>query len=214
MRWCDFRTGATILVAALTVATGCQAAEDREEPTLTDPEPQVIPREEDDSLQVETIVIEGMEQRIRVLPYHAPVEFPKNFSTVVPEDMVVDYASSGEGDAVRFEAAFGGVRRPDALLSFTLLPEGTTLDDARILVGDLARQAGGARATNLPWAVEEWRVQPAGFIALAEHNERWFYFLAQYPAEFGDGMVPRIDLILRRWVFTSDQTPLVAAPSP
>jgi len=216
MRWCAFRTGTTMLVGWLALAAGCQASETGEEPTLTDPEPWVITREEDDSLQAETIVIEGMEQRIRVLPYHAPVEFPKNFFTVVPEGMVVDYASSGEGDAVRFEAAFGGVRQPDAHLSFTLLPEGTTLEDARITVGDLARRTGGARVApaDRPWAVEEWRVQPAGFVALAEHNERWFYFLAHYPAEFGDGMEPRIDLILRRWVFTSDGTPLIAAPSP
>src|SRR5690606_30458837 len=73
----------------------------------------------------ETIAIEGMPEVIEARVVEAPVAFPLGFTTVVPSDMAVDFASSGEGDALHVEAEFGGVRNPDATFIFLVMPEGT-----------------------------------------------------------------------------------------
>jgi hypothetical protein len=166
------------------------------------------------ALAQETIMIEGIPEVVLVMPFEPPVGFPLGFRTVVPADMRVQYASSGEGDAVRFEAAFGGVHRPEALLSFTVLPEGLESEEARGRVQEIAAAMGAVRAESAgpPWALDSYRLagEHAGFLALGEHREFWFYFLASYPPEFGDGLSPRIDLILRRWFWADDGTRLGA----
>jgi hypothetical protein len=116
--------------------------------------------------------------------------------------MVVEFMSSGEGDAVRFEAAFAGLHVPDASLAMVVLPAGTTADEAREWVSEIA--GGEPRETNgdrPPWMAEAYTIRGeySGFAALGGRGGRWFYFVASYPPEFGDGIGPRIDLILSRW---------------
>jgi hypothetical protein len=202
-----------VLPVSLALLGACRAPD---EPAFTSPvdtlglEAQV---QEPPPLVAETLYIEGMAEVIPVQTFRSPLGYPLGFSTVVPEDMVVEFVSSGEGDAVRIEAAFGGVRRSDVLLSFVTLPEGTDVADARQAAGEIARMNGGTEETDrarFPWADMVFRLgqETAGFIALGEHRDRWFYFLASYPPEFGDGMGPRIDLILRRWTWADDGTGL------
>jgi len=195
--------GGALLAAAIVLLAGCQAGAGDPEPTLTDPAPDVVPVEQEEPVAEEFVQIEGMGERIAVVRFQAPLEYPKDFLTVVPTDMVVDYATSGAGDVIRFEADFGGIRRPDAALSFTVLPEGTEPQEARATAIEIAREHGGTRHSPplRSWALEEWQIAPAGFLALAHHGHRWFLFVASYPPEFEDGMAPRIELILRRWTF-------------
>lgn len=94
----------------------------------------------------ETIAIEGESQRIEAYAFQPPVGFPVAFSTTVPADMEVEYESSGRGDAVRFIAVFGGVRRPDAALSFVVLPVGTDSAEAKLLFDARVAEAGGQEA--------------------------------------------------------------------
>jgi hypothetical protein len=200
------------LVALFAVFAGCKGTADLPEETT------VVSRRLPSSplglspVYTESISIEGMIEQIQVRDFEPPVGFPVGFGTVVPADMTVDFVSTGQGDAVRFEAAFAGIRRPDAALSFTVLPQGTDTADARRRVTAVA--AGlGARPRELAdgdWAMERYGLQgdTVGFLALGEHRAHWFYFLAQYPPEFGDGMGPRIDLILRRWRWADHNTGL------
>jgi hypothetical protein len=201
------------LVGGVALLTGCSdRTADGDLITQIEPEPAAPPIDDDVPVMREIIVVGGMEQQVDVVPFEAPPDFPKSFSTLVPLDIGVQFVSSGEGDVIRFEAMLGGVHRPDALLSFTVLPEGTSGDDGRELVADLARERGGQRhlSPDRPWADDNWQIPPTGFLALSQHGTRWFYFFADFPPELSAEMQPRIDLILRRWVFTSDGVPLMA----
>jgi hypothetical protein len=172
-----------------------------------------VATEPDTVLMMETILIEGMPERLLVRPFESPVDFPLGFSTVVPADMVVDFVSSGEGDAVRFEAVFGGIHRSDAMLGLIVPPNRPDAEEAREMVAGVASDLGGVQVSDpvFPGAIAGYRLvgEVAGFLALGQQNDQWFYFLAQYPPEFGDGMAPRMDLILRRWIWSDDATPLI-----
>ena len=153
-------------------------------------------------LESETLSIEGETEVIRVQAVVSPPSFPLAFTTVAPNDMLVDFLSSGEGDAVRFEAAFGGVHVPEAALVMMVLPAGTTAEDARDWVAEIAGGTPREPESDRPsWMAESYTIRGelSGFAALGERESRWFYFLASYPPEFGDGIGPRIDLILSRW---------------
>lgn len=160
----------------------------------------------------ETIAIEGETQHIQAYVFRPPVGFPVAFSTIVPADMEVGYETSGRGDVVRFIAVFGGIRRPDAALSFVALPAGADSTEAKLLFDARVAEVGGREADLRPgdWAIE--RARPgngsSGFLALGRQEAVWFYFEAGYPPEFSDGMGPRIDLVLRRWVWAGTGRPL------
>lgn len=160
----------------------------------------------------DTILIEGMPEVIVVRSIRSPAGFPLAFSTFVPGDIETDFISTGESDVIRFEAAFAGIPREDAALLFIVPLVTADAAATRQWVAEVALEQGAVRqsAPNLPWAVEEYRLQGemVGFIALGEHAGRWFYFQASYPPEFAEGMGPRLDLIFRRWRWGDDGTPL------
>jgi hypothetical protein len=163
-------------------------------------------------LPAETVYVEGMPEVMPVVAFRSPLAFPLGFETVIPADMGVDLASSGEADVVRFVAAFGGERRPDVSLTFAVLPAGVEAEEARSNIAALARMLGATERTEQipPWATRAYDAvaDTAAFLTLGQHRDHWFYLLARYPVEYGDGMAPRIDLILRRWVWLDDGTPL------
>jgi hypothetical protein len=163
-------------------------------------------------LPAETVYVEGMPEVMPVVAFRPPLAFPLGFETVIPADMAVDLASSGEADVVRFEAAFGGVRRPDVSLTFAVLPAEVEAEEARSNIAALARTLGATQRTEQipPWATHAYDAvaDTAAFLTLGRHRDHWFYLLARYPVEYGDGMAPRIDLILRRWIWIDDGTPL------
>jgi hypothetical protein len=145
---------------------------------------------------------------IAVQAFSTPPDFPLGFSTVVPEDMRVEHVGSGEGDVVRFEAEFGGVHRPEAVFSFTVLPGELTEAEAREQFASVAAVlgAGPQRGRRFPWTLDERILigDASGFVALGRHRDRWYLMALQHPPEYGDGMAPRVDLLLRRWRWISD----------
>lgn len=166
------------------------------------------------ALYADSIFVEGTVERIQVRDYQTPLGYPLGFRTVLPSDMAVGYHNSGRGDAVRFEAVFGGIRRPDVALEFTVLPNGMDEGEAIERVANLAIELDAIpRETNSgDFAQARYALggEEIGFIALGEHEGHWYVFVARYPPEFGDGMGPRIDLILRRWRWAADGAQLIA----
>lgn len=203
-------------------AAACAAAdraddpmdEDAGAPVAIDPTPTAASPPDTLATLAETVHIEGMPEVLPSRVFQSPDDFPLGFSTIVPADMEIELVRSAERDGVRFQARFGGVRSPAASLTFVALPEGASAEAARTVAADLASQVGGVRASDgqrYDWAVEEYRLEGgrSGFLALGEHRGVWFYILSAYPPEFGDGMGPRVALILRRWTW-SDGTALLA----
>ncbi len=160
----------------------------------------------------ETIHIEGMPEEIDARRFEAPGAFPLRFSTLIPADMAVGTAGADDPSVIRIEAEFGGVRRPDAELSIVVLPSGTDEERAVESVAAVVDTLAGAEAErgSIPWALRTYRLggSRSGFLGLGEREGRWFYILSAYPPEFGDGMGPRVDLILRRWSW-SDGSSLI-----
>lgn len=158
-----------------------------------------------------TIALEGMPEavQLRLIGEGLP------FSTYVPErDFVLEQASSEEGTGIRFIASFGGVKNPDAALSFFLPGERfTQLQMEELIAGSegVAESNGWtteklAEATfYCPWAVSAYRIsgekEIIGHACIGLHNDQAFYVIAVYPREYADGFGPRASLILSefRW---------------
>ncbi|MQA92439.1 MAG: hypothetical protein GEU90_19800 [Gemmatimonas sp.] len=161
----------------------------------------------------DTIMIEGTPQVMRIQPVIAPEGFPLDFRTAAPMDMRTGFNQSGGGESVRFEAEFGGVYSPQAFLGFTVLPAGTDEEEAGRIVQEMAAASDGTPVSppRDAWAVEEFRFggERAGFVALGWREDRWYYFTAQYPPEFGDGMGPRVGMILEQWRWGDGGEPLL-----
>lgn len=157
---------------------------------------------EDQVVSRDTILLEGNPEEIEVRQVRSPAGFPLSFTTTVPGDMDTSF----EANAVRFEAVFGGVRSPQAFLEVRVLGPGADREAAREAA---LAEAGDSpleevRPPRIEWAAEEYRRRGAdlGFLAIAERNGRWYYFNARYPAEYADGMGPRLGLVLDRWEWT------------
>jgi len=153
--------------------------------------------------------IEGMTETIAVDLLEAPKAFPLNFSTYMPDDMQVETVSSGEGDALRITAAFGEQPNEQAALTIFAFPARVNAQEARKVVDQTAQALGGTPREDrrYTWSTAEYQLQgeQAGFLALGEHDGISFYLLAAYPPELGDGMAPRIELILREWRWADGQ---------
>ncbi len=160
--------------------------------------------------RTDTIQVEGMPQAQRSLLFRAPWREPLAFSTYVPDDMIAE----SSGDTVRFIADFGGVRQDSAFVQVVALPPGITPDRARGRARRIAEGVGlqdpppAASGSELPWAIAEFAFRgsgcsapacPTGVVALAAHGGRYFLIRWQYPAEYGDGMGPRIRWLIEEW---------------
>jgi hypothetical protein len=161
----------------------------------------------------ETVLIEGMPEEMPVQSVESPVGFEPGFSTVAPADMLVSFDDTvAEVRGISFEADFAGIHRPEVRLEVLFLPDRTDAEDARLQVEVLADSLGAETGDRgeLLWASSVYDLgdDVFGFLALGQHNGRWFYVLSRYPPEFGDGMAPRVALILRRWTWSDDGTTL------
>lgn len=157
-----------------------------------------------DSL-VDHLRIEGAQEPMTFHLFRAPEGFPLGFSTYVPGDVDADVLSSGEGDAVRFTARFGGVPNEAALLSVHFPTEERSADDAQRRVREIAASHGAPERVSdgaFSWALEEYRFQTrdrVGRVALGRHAGRYFEVIVAYPPEMGDGFAPRAHRILGEW---------------
>lgn len=145
------------------------------------------------------VAVEGMPQVLPLYLYRPPQGFPLEFSTYRPAEL--QPVATPDARRLRLSAAFGGRANPRAGLEIVALA-GLDAGAARARVAALAARLDAAPVNpRQAWAVAEYRLGGgrAGFLALAVHEGKWFYVLADYPAEFGDGMAPRIALILEHW---------------
>ena len=152
-------------------------------PVAHHPEPPARPQEKTDSIQVE-----GMWEPMRARLVSPTTSLP--FSTYVPERMQFDQQASGEGEGFYFYASFDGKRNPNAFMLVFLLPQGADAAQARTLANAFRASRSGAR-------------QSTG-AQLGEYNGRHFYVGYTYPAEYGDGMGPRMHYIRENWVWHND----------
>lgn len=176
----------------------------------------------------DTILIEGMPERIALRLFHTPDGFPLPFTAYLPSDMASE-TSEGEGAAgpsVRFVAEFGGVRNDRALIHLFVQPEGTDPQQALALVR--AYQAGTGVPVSrgleplgdpealrrMPWADHAYAIRYQaggawylGSIGLGSRDGRLYHLVTHYPAEYADGFAPRSALVLDTWRW-ADGSPL------
>lgn len=202
------------MLAALLLA-GCvpgdaaeRAADDGAAPGSPPPtaDSSAVARSEERPEEVQgSIVLEGLREPMRYQLFRAPPDFPLQFSTYVPEDMVVERGQAADGAEVRFVANFAGRREPRATLS-VLAPPPLNAAQARALLRTAARLQGPVEVVQRPtfaWALEEYRFRgvggEVGRVALGRNRGRFFLVTVRYPAEMGDGMQPRVRRILDEW---------------
>lgn len=166
-----------------------------------------------------TIRVEGTEERVELRLFESPPGFPLRFYTYLPPDLIAEPVAAGEGDAVRFSANFGGVKREDASVILFVYPQQITAEDARAMTGNLAQRHGGAEVEErvYNWSLDEYAFSShdeVGRLSLGERAGRSFYILVSYPPEFGDGFGPRSHVVLDEWRWTDTGQPLSGSEDP
>ncbi|WP_040396324.1 hypothetical protein [Cesiribacter andamanensis] len=150
-------------------------------------------------------MLEGMAEPVELRLYQAPEGWPLQVHTYLPPGIEADAVSSGEGEAIRF-------RMGEALLSFVLLPEAVKRSAAQARARSLFGKTNVQSCrSSYPW---QWECLYAANakgrvtrVLIGEQQGRQFYFLLDYPAEYGDGFGPRAAMILREWRFNKPAAP-------
>lgn len=165
------------------------------------------------------LMLEGTADTVEFRLVEAPPEFELGFSTYVPADMNVEFDSADGGHSVEFIANFGGRVTPRAYAQVFFYPRSTALPLARTTVDNFITGLNpevdrSVAETPEPWAYEQTSFSYpheqqtfVGRIALAQRGAVVFHMLAHYPAEYADGMGPRIAAVLHEWRW-ADGTPL------
>ncbi|MBW3534513.1 MAG: hypothetical protein KY453_04755 [Gemmatimonadetes bacterium] len=161
--------------------------------------------------RTDTLLVEGMPEPVELRLVRSPDGFPLPFSTYAPAEFRVEQAMREGQPAVRFVAAFGGVRSEDAFVEIALYPAGggqaAALERAALSM-DPSAEPEILDGSGLGWAELGWRWRGGGadgpYVAhflLGHHGERWFQVLRRYPPEYAEGFVPRAEVILEslRW---------------
>jgi hypothetical protein len=162
-----------------------------------------------------TLAIEGMPEPATFRLYRAPPGFPLGFSTYLPADLAAVPAPSGDGEAVRFEARFGGSPNPEIYLEVVALPEGTSTAEATERARRAAEERGEAEEMpepRYPWASAGFTYRGAegtiGAVSLGRHAGRHYYVVTHLPAEAADGFGPRAAKVLEEWRWSDTGAPL------
>ncbi|HSJ24492.1 MAG TPA: hypothetical protein VK929_07495 [Longimicrobiales bacterium] len=195
------------------------ACESQPAPEAEPPAPMAPPRAQ---TLADTLMVEGMPQPTTATLLSTPPGTPMPFSTYVPEGIATDFEGAADTVAVRFAAAFSPESDPNAYMHVRFYVPGTTVADARETlnaflvgrqpdddpVGDQPRdQPYEVMDTPPAWADEGYSIMYVGegnvyysaVLILASRGGRVFHVLTHYPAEYGDGLGPRFDFILRHW---------------
>lgn len=150
-----------------------------------------------------TIAVEGIPQSMQMYRLESADSFPLKFSTYIPVDMKTEVVHRDGGPVIRLMAHFGGQLNKEARLLISAFPAETPAAAVRKEAMAKARTLGtiSKEPDRYPWAKKVYAIEgkKIGFLALAHKNDRWFYLLAAYPPEYGDGMGPRIHEIIRHW---------------
>jgi len=209
------RAAVTLALLAVLLAGGCARKSQPEQGTSADslraqkPGASLSPRPES---RMDSIALEGMEQSMRFILYDSRREgMSVPFTTYVPEDMAVRTAPRLSGDRFVVRAVFGGHVEPRAYFEARFLPPKASAADAH---DSLVAWAPGERPSPLdsladrryPWSLEErWTERGTGdaaldgFAALAHHGDRYFVIHIEYPPEYGEGLLPRVERVLDNW---------------
>lgn len=166
------------------------------------------------------LMLEGTADTTEFRLVETPAGFPLQFSTYVPADMVADVDSVDGGHSIEFVANFGGVLEQRAYVQVFFYPRRTSLPLARTTVDNFITGLNpevdrSISETPEPWAYEQTSFSYpheqqtyVGRIAIAQRGDVTFHMLAHYPAEYADGMGPRIAAVLHEWRW-ADGTPLM-----
>jgi hypothetical protein len=160
----------------------------------------------------DTLMIEGMPELATSRLVESPAGFGLRFSTYVPEGLGVDFSTDADSGGIRFHAAFAGQPDRNAYMHVYVYPEGSTGIEARsaafeflrsrFLVGDEVNPADvpewGREAYGIAYS-GDGGAQYVGRMVIGSRGDRYFHVLTHYPAEYGDGLGPRFDRILRSW---------------
>ncbi|MDQ7862632.1 hypothetical protein RCO48_21225 [Peribacillus frigoritolerans] len=155
--------------------------------------------------KTDTIILEGMEEPFQFTLHHSQA---LGFSTYIVDDMVVEEASSGEGDGMIVFANFAGKRNEDAKVQIFSNSEGTnaTIEEKKEFAREVVISNGfeiKQRSDNSPnrfdWSEEEFDISQKGnnysilgTVSVFQHGDRVYYAIVQYPEEYEEGFIPRV----------------------
>jgi hypothetical protein len=158
------------------------------------------------------VEIEGFEEELRFVLYRSPEDFPLPFSTYIPEAMEAEMGRRNDAHEVAFVAAFSGARNESAALRVHVHGPAATESDAAALLAELAAELGtelvaAPQEEGFDWAIRQFRNVAVpfradaaeGVMALGRRGDRFFSIAIHYPAEYGDGLGPRVHQILQEW---------------
>lgn len=223
-----------ILLAAMTMAIGaCGTDEVVEPPTDTNTEQETDNNQETPTNEVEeetdenedpetvdkdlafdeqiedTIMLEGMEEPMTLNLYNPQDAL---FLTYVPEDLLAEEVSGGEGNAYYFYANYENEKLEDIYLQIYLFSENVSkqpsADDEdstyAVAVENMNRVEEN---TYYDWAIEEY-MSPEGsrIVALGEHEMNYFMVVVNSSVEYSEGFVPRANKIIEHlyWLDTEE----------
>jgi hypothetical protein len=204
-----------VVVAPALLSAGCarkpqQTNKAASESTRADSMAHVSPLEERTATKMETISLEGMEQTLRFRLFDSrPAGITAPFTTYVPDDMAIRSAPRETGDRFVARAVFGGQVEPRAFVEARFLPEHASQQAAAESLAAWAPDerpsplAGGKR---FDWSVRERWIRRGegdtaveGIAALGRHGARWFVIQVEYPIDYGEGLLPRVERVLEEW---------------
>jgi hypothetical protein len=204
-----------VLVAPALLSAGCarkpkQTNEAVAESTRADSVAHVSSLEERSATKMETISLEGMEQTLRLRLFDSrPAGIDVPFTTYVPDDMAIRSAPRETGDRFVARAVFGGQVEPRAFVEVRFLPEHASEQAA---AESLVAWAPDERpnplegGTRFHWSVRERWIRRGerdaaveGIAALGRHGARWFVIHVEYPIDYGEGLLPRVERVLEEW---------------
>ncbi|MFF2854718.1 hypothetical protein [Peribacillus sp. NPDC058002] len=154
--------------------------------------------------KTDMIILEGMEESFQFRLHHSQA---LGFSTYIVDDMVVEEASSGEGDAMIVFANFAGQRNEDAKVQIFSKREGTnaTIEEKKEFAREVVisndfeiKQRSDNRPNRFDWSEVEFDISQQGSnsilgtVSVFQHGDRVYYAIFQYPEEYEEGFIPRV----------------------
>lgn len=163
------------------------------------------PTKDRPNTKTDMIMLEGMEESFPFTLHHSQA---LGFSTYIVDDMVVEEASSGEGDAMIVIANFAGKRNEDAKVQIFSKSEGanSTIEEqaefAREVVisnGFVIKQRSDNAPNRFDWSEVEFDISQngsnysiLGTVSVFQHGDRVYHAIVQYPEEYEEGFIPRV----------------------
>lgn len=207
-------TARFFLFAALTLGLGACSTVDPVETPVTETPDTVQEADTKEVLEFEEqmedmISLEGMEEPITLNLYNPQDAL---FLTYVPEDLLAEEMSGGEGEAYYFYANYGGEKLEDIYLQLMIFSEHVTEQPSAededstyaVAVENMERVEENA---YYDWAIEEY-ISPEGsrMVALGEHQSQYFMVVVNSSVEYSEGFVPRANKVLEHlyWKDTNE----------